>query len=230
MNMGLRLFPVVVIIGSMSAVDPANIVVGLVENDAAFEAKIRAELEKVQEVREIRSWHSAEIFWRDSRGRGIDLLFLDIKLPGMDGVELAGRIAERDPDTGIVMLSNLNSDHLIFQALRNGAIGYLLKSELGDIGETVRTILSGGATITPTIALRVLTSFRKSNPVLDGGLTDREKQILELMVSGKTIARVADTVGISVNTVNHHAKNIYRKLNVHNRTELARKAAEAGLL
>ena len=160
----------------------------------------------------------------------MDLLFLDIQLPGMDGVELAERISRRNQATGIVMLSNMNSDKLIFQALRNGAIGYLLKSELRDIADTVRVILAGGATITPTIALRVLSSFRKSNPVLEARLTNREKQILELMVSGKTISRVAETLDVSRNTVNHHAKSIYKKLNVHNRSELARKAAEAGIL
>ena len=97
------------------------------------------------------------------------LLLLDIKLSGMNGVELAGKITERDSETSIVMLTNLNSDDLIFQALRNGAIGYLLKSELRDIADTVSTVLNGGATITPTIALRVLTSFRQSNPVLGAG-------------------------------------------------------------
>ncbi len=205
--------------------------VGLVENDAAYVEKIQAALtEMPEEIASIQTWDSAESYWRDPAGRDLDLLLLDIKLGGMDGVELAGKITERDPDIRIVMLSNLNSDQLIFQALRNGAVGYLLKSELKDIGETVRTVLGGGATITPTIALRVLTSFRKSNTLIDAHLTDREKQILELMVNGKTIARVADILQCSVHTVNHHAKNIYKKLNVHNRSELAKKAAAAGLL
>ncbi|MCB1306538.1 MAG: response regulator transcription factor [Leptospiraceae bacterium] len=207
-----------------------QISVGVVENDESYIEKIRSMLSELSMVREVRCWTSAEEYWRDRNGQKLDVLLLDIKLPGMDGVELAGRVTVRNPDISIIMLSNLNSDNLIFQALRNGAIGYILKAELRDLGETLQTVLSGGATITPTIAFRVLTSFRKSNPILEARLTEREKQILELMVSGKTIARVADVLGVSVNTVNHHAKSIYRKLNVHNRTELARKAAAAGLL
>lgn len=210
--------------------DDGRIRVGLVENDADYQQKIKAALDGMPEIGEVYAWESAEAYWRDADGRELDLLLLDIKLSGMNGVELAGKVTERNPDTHIVMLSNLNSDDLIFQALRNGAIGYLLKSELGDIAETVRTVLAGGATITPTIALRVLSSFRKSNPVLGAGLTDREKQILELMVNGRTIPQVAEFLGCSHHTVTHHAKSIYRKLNVHNRSELARKAAAAGLL
>lgn len=204
--------------------------VGLVENDIEYQDRVRAGLSKLEEIAEIRSWESAEYFWRDEKGKGLDLLLLDIQLGGMDGVELAGLVSVRDPDTRIVMLSNMNSDRQIFQALRNGAIGYIWKSEMSDLQSAIKVILNGGAIITPTIAYRVLSSFKKSNSVLKADLTAKEKQVLELMVSGMTISRVADTLKVSVNTVNHHAKNIYRKLNVHNRSELARKAADAGLL
>lgn len=207
-----------------------RIKVGLVENEENYRDAIRAKLEKLPEIGKIYSWESGEAYWRDRKGRGVDLLFLDIRLPGTDGVTLAGRIALRDPEIAIVMLSNINSDNLIFQALRNGAVGYILKSELRDIGATVATVLSGGAIITPTIAFRVLNNFRKSNPVLEARLTPRETQILELMVKGKTIAQVADAIGSSPHTVHNQAKSIYKKLNVHNRMELAQKAAAAGML
>ena len=204
--------------------------VGVVEDDPVYRARIARELERVPEVERVLAWESAEAFWRDRRGRQVQVLFLDVQLGGMDGVELVGKIAQRRPQTAVVMLSNLNSDRVVFQALRNGATGYLLKTELKDIGETLRTILGGGATITPTIALRVLMTFRESNPVLEAGLTDREKQILQLLARGKTIARVSDILGCSYHTVHHHARSIYRKLDVHNRSELAGKAASAGLL
>ena len=204
--------------------------VGLVENDDEFVIRIQAELGDMPEIESIHVWETAEAFWRDPTARTLDLLLLDIRLPGMSGVDLAEKVTERDPNTNIVMISNLSSDDLIFQALRNGAIGYLLKSELEDVRATVRTVLGGGGTITPTVALRVLSSFRKSNPLAGAKLTDREKQVLELMVSGNTSAQVAEICGCSINTIHFHAKNIYRKLKVRNRTELTRKAAEAGLL
>lgn len=207
-----------------------KIEVGLVEDDEDFARGIADRLHELPEVAKVHTWPSAEAYWRDRKGRKLDLLFLDILLGAMNGVELAGRVADQYPEINIVMLSNLNSDAMVFQALRNGAIGYILKNDLEDIGETVRTILSGGATITPTIALRVLTSFRQSNPVAQARLTPREKQILELMVKGKTSRAVADILDCSLNTVLTHTKNIYKKLNVHNRMELARKAAAAGLL
>ena len=207
-----------------------RIKVGLVENDPVYVETIRERLDLVEAVGKVYCWESAEDYWRDKKGRRLDLLFLDIRLPGTDGVTLAGRITARDPDINIVMLSNLNSDNLIFQALRNGAVGYVLKSELKDIAGTIHTVQNGGAIITPTIAIRVLGSFRKANPVLEAALTPRETQILELMVKGKTIVQVADLLGSSPNTVQTQAKSIYRKLNVHNRMELARKAAAAGLL
>lgn len=205
--------------------------VGLVENDPDYLDRIRAALEELSEIAAVHAWPSAEAYWRDPAGKQLELLFLDIKLDGMNGVDLTAKITERSPEIAIVMLSNLNSDDMIFQALRNGAIGYLLKAELHDIAETVRTVLGGGATMTPTIALQVLTSFRQAAPVEElPGLTAREMEILQLMVKGKTSQKVAERLGCSVNTVNHHAKSIYRKLNVHNRSELARKAAAAGLL
>ena len=89
----------------------------------------------------------------------------------------------------------------------------------------MRTILGGGAIITPTIAVRVLGSFRKSNPIEDAGLTRRETEILEYMVKGKTLPQTAEHLGTSVHTVRSQAKSIYAKLNVHNRAQLARAAA-----
>lgn len=209
---------------------PSSVRVGLVEDDPEYRGRIAGELRSLPEVHDVLAWDSAEAFWRDRKAGSVDLLFLDIQLGGMGGVELVAKVTRRNPDTKIVMLSNLNSDKVTFQALRNGAIGYLLKTELGELGTTVRTILAGGASITPTIALRVLMSFRDSNPVLAAGLTDREKQVLELMATGKTIARVAEILNCSYHTVHQHARTIYRKLDVHNRSQLALKAKAAGLL
>ncbi len=205
-------------------------IVGIVEDDLVYQKKIQAELSSMSEIGDIRTWSSAEEFWRDEKRKGIDLLLLDIKLGGMNGVDLAERLSERDPGIRIVMLTNLNSDQNIFQALRNGAIGFILKSELSDIRAIVTTVMNGGGIITPSIAYRVLGSFKKTNPVMGANLTDREKQILDLMVSGKTISKVADTLKVSINTVNHHAKNIYKKLNVHNRSQLAKKVMSSEIL
>ena len=202
---------------------------GIVENNAAYAQEIRGRLEQLPEIESVSIWSSAEDFLRDWRDEGPNLLLLDLQLGRMDGVELARIVSERAPHVNVIMLSNVNTEASVFEALRNGACGYIWKEDLHDIGESVRTILAGGAIITPTIAVRVLSSFRKANPLADAGLTPRERQTLELMVQGHTNARVAESLGCSRGTLNTHARNIYRKLNVHSRIELASKARAAGL-
>ncbi len=207
-----------------------DIQVGIVENDENFRQQILKTLESIPEVGGVFHWESAESFWTDDKGRNLDILFLDIMLTGMNGVELAGRISERDPDINKIMLTNMNSDELIYESLRNGAIGYILKSELKDIADIIDTVLKGGAIITPTIAFRVLNTFKQKDNSSLGKLTPKERQILDEMVKGKTIGRVAEFLSVSKYTVQHHVKNIYKKLNVHNRAELVRKASDIGLL
>lgn len=207
-----------------------KIKIGIVENDENYKIQILKVLESVPGVEEILHWESAESFWQDTKGRTLDIIFLDILLPGMSGVDLAGKLSERDPSINKIMLSNMNSDELIYNSLRYGAIGYILKSELKDIIEVIDTVLRGGAIITPTIAFRVLNSFKLKKVANGVKLTKKEKEILDHMVTGKTINRVAEFLGVSKYTIQHHVKNIYKKLNVHNRAELVKKATDIGLL
>ncbi|MCC6276055.1 MAG: response regulator transcription factor, partial [Leptospiraceae bacterium] len=98
-------------------------------------------------------------------------------------------------------------------------------SELGTLETIIQTVIEGGAVITPTIALRVFSSFRKDkSKVLE--MTDREKQVLELLVRGKSVVSVAVFLDLSVHTVQGYVKAIYKKLNVHNRAELTQKASQ----
>ncbi|MBM9578556.1 response regulator transcription factor [Leptospira sp. 201903070] len=207
-----------------------NIKIGIVENDENYKNQILKILESVPNVKEIFHWDSAEAYWNDEKGRTLDIIFLDILLPGITGVDLAAKLSERDPAISKIMLSNMNSDELIYNSLRYGAIGYILKSELKDILEVIDTVLQGGAIITPTIAFRVLNSFKLKKTVDGVKLTKKEKEILDHMVTGKTINRVAEFLGVSKYTIQHHVKNIYKKLNVHNRAELVKKASDFGLL
>ena len=206
-----------------------NLKVGIVENDDIFASQTVKLLETIPKIAEIYRWESAEIFWRDELSQVLHIVFLDIMLPGMNGVELAGMISKRNPEIQKIMLSNMNSDELIFQSLRNGSIGYILKSELKDIGGVIETVLNGGAIITPTIAFRVLDSFKQQNIAPEIQMTEKEKQILDQMVRGKTISRVAEFLGVSQSAVQFHVKNIYKKLNVHNRAEMVKKAGDIGL-
>lgn len=205
-------------------------VIGIVENDEVFRTEVVRRLDPIDLVRApVRAWNSAELFLRDSGREQIDLLFVDIMLPGISGIELARMLHVSNPSIRIVMLTNLNSDEMIFESIKNGALGYVLKSELGDLEQALGVVLGGGALITPTIALRVFSNFRKS-PKGAPELSDRERQVLELMVRGKTVRSVADFLCLSPHTIHDHVKRIYKKLEVHSRSELILRAQELSLM
>lgn len=208
-----------------------NLTVGLVEDNVGFQSHFTDLLisTPVLAGAKISSWTSAEAFWRDTNGPALNLLFLDIMLPNMSGVDLVGHLSRRDPNIAIVMLTNVNSDDLIFRALRHGAVGYVLKSEMNDIAMILETVLNGGAIITPTIAFRVLKSFKVFESTYnESPLTSRERELLDHLICGRKVARVAEILQISGFTVRAHVKNIYRKLNVHNRAELVNQATIPG--
>ena len=203
--------------------------VGVVENDPEYRSFLLAELKSSGIASRVQHWSSAEQFLRDEDRQSLDLLILDIDLSGISGVQLSGILALKQPELPILILSNLTSDEAIFEAIKNGVKGYLLKSELPDVQNAIRIVINGGAMITPTIALRVMASFQKG-PSAGPDLTDRERQILELMVRGKTIKAVAEFLLLSPHTVHDYVKRIYKKLEVHNRAELVRKVQDLQLI
>ncbi|PJE00281.1 MAG: DNA-binding response regulator [Leptospira sp.] len=210
--------------------DTKKIRVGIVENDEFFMEEVKDTLAKIEYVSEVLSWNSAEVFLRDPKYKTLDILFLDIMLPGMNGIEVVRYLTEKAELTKVVMLTNMNSDEMIFNSIKNGALGYLLKSELGEMNHIIDVILKGGAMITPTIALRVFSNFRRNIDKPQIYLTDREKQILELLVKGKTAVSLAKFLDLSEHTIHGYVKSIYRKLQVHNRSELAQKVQEYSIL
>ena len=204
--------------------------IGLVENEDQFRNHIKSILKKINKVDRILDWPSAEHYWRDEKGKSLDLIFLDVKLAYMDGVELAKQIKSRSPEIRIAMLTNMATDEKIFGALKAGAMGYILKSEIQSLPETVDHLMNNRAIITPTIAFHVMRSFHEQPPApaKDTGLTSRENQVLELLTSGLSIKKAADRMGISENTLRVHVHRIYKKLNVRSQLEMAHKARELG--
>ena len=204
--------------------------IGIIENDEEFREEVKRRLDALEVVRTpVRAWASAETFLREKPAPGLDVLFIDVMLGGMTGIELLKTLKQRGSAVKPVMLTNMNSDELIFEAIKNGVLGYILKSELDDLERVVHTVLGGGAMITPTIALRVFASFQTETPETPH-LTDRERQVLELMVRGKTVRAVAEFLDLSKHTVHGYVKQIYKKLEVHNRGELILKAQELSLM
>jgi DNA-binding NarL/FixJ family response regulator len=156
-----------------------------------------------------------------------NIVLSDIGLPGMDGIEGIRILKERHPDLLILMLTVYDDDERIFDAMCAGASGYLLKkTPPAKLLESLKEAVGGGAPMSPEVARRVITLFREIRPPdrADYQLTPHETRLLKLFVEGHIYKTAAVELGVSVNTVNFHVRNIYEKLQVHTRSEAVAKA------
>lgn len=155
-----------------------------------------------------------------------DVVLLDIQLPGMSGVECAGRLKSLLPAVNLVMLTAYDDSDLIFRALENGAGGYLLKrTPPAELLRAIEDVMQGGAPMSSHIARMVVQSFQRrgTSPSPAENLTARENDVLRLVAKGMVNKEIADELGVSLETVRGHLKNIYTKLHVRSRTEAAMK-------
>ncbi|MCL4271307.1 MAG: response regulator transcription factor [Anaerolineales bacterium] len=166
-----------------------------------------------------------------------DLILMDVQMPGMDGIEAVKQIKQVLPETIIVMLTVRGDDDMLFEALKNGAQGYLLKEIRSQaLLEMLRGALRGEAAISPNLAGRVLSEFRRLSKggvhekEDDSGLTEREQQVLVQASNGATDKEIAAALNISLNTVKTHIRNILSKLHVRTRREATRAAKAKGIL
>ncbi len=203
--------------------------IGIVENDSAFRDNLLLGLRKILPDAEIQWWQSAENLLKIDIEQVPEILLLDVMLPGMSGIDLTRELTRNGYGGKIVILTSMNSDSLIFEAIENGAVGYVLKSDRRELKSIIETVIAGGAILTPTIALRVMTTLKERRASSPGfGLSDRLQQVLDLMVAGKTVPQVAKALRLSPQTIHGYVKDIYKKLNVHNRAELVGRVKNFG--
>jgi NarL family two-component system response regulator LiaR len=160
-----------------------------------------------------------------------DVVLMDMVLPDKDGAECTRTIRERHPDTQVLALTSFQEEDLIERALQAGAIGFLLKSVTADdLAEAIRAAHAGRSTLAPeaTEVLIQATRERASQP--DYGLTEREREVLALMVEGLSNAEIAERLMISVATVKFHVSGVLSKLGVGSRTEAVSLAWQQDLL
>ncbi|MBI3395618.1 MAG: response regulator transcription factor [Spirochaetia bacterium] len=208
----------------------ASALLVFIDDDARFRERV-ADHFKGNGLFSILTFSSAETFWHTLPELKPAVAFIDIQMPGMTGIELVGLLAEVRPEIHRVMLTNLDSEDAVFQALRNGAGGYVRKSEMDDFAAAASVMMNGGSILTPTVAVRVVQSFRTAANLQERSkLTVRERQLLDLMVQGMTLNKAAVSLGVSLNTARTHIKSVYRKLEVHDKSALFRKARDMGLL
>ncbi len=162
-----------------------------------------------------------------------DVVLMDIQMPEVDGIEGVRIIKEYFPDVHIIMQTVFEDDEKIFDAMRFGASGYILKkTDPQLIISAIEDVLKGGSPMTPSIATRVLHFFRKQqNSRPDQyGLSERESEILQLLVEGLSYKLIAERIFISYHTVNSHIKKIYDKLQVHSVSEAVSKAIRNNII
>jgi len=162
-----------------------------------------------------------------------DVVLMDLRMPDLDGIEATRQIKHSDPAPAIVVLTMFQDDDSVFAAMRAGARGYLLKgADQDEIVRAIRAVAKGEAIFGPEIATRVINHFAQgteSTIAAFPALTEREREVLEMIAAGKGNATIAHQLMISLKTVRNHVSNIFTKLQVSDRSAAIVKARKAGL-
>lgn len=220
----------------MTSPDSDNIQVWLVEDNAIFATSLQRVINGLQGMLCQGVFTNVEAaFKRLDLAPPPDVILLDVQLPGLDGITALKIFREKAPDSRVVILTVFDDAEKIFRAVCAGAAGYVLKSSGMDrIGDAIRQVDGGGATMTPAVARKVLEAFSRLNPPTEAGLdydlTDREQEILRLLADGLPKKEIAARLEISAHTVSTHMRRVYGKLHVSTNTGAVAKALREGLI
>ncbi|WP_370480000.1 response regulator [Tamlana flava] len=181
--------------------------------------------------------NGSELLEKLEADHNVDVILMDIEMPVMGGIEATEEVKQKYPHIKIIMLTVFDNDENIFNAIKAGADGYLLKEvNAKDLHTGILETLNGGAAMNPSIALKTLKLLRNpleiedTNEKDDVKLTTREVEVLEQLSKGLSYNLIADNLILSVGTVRKHIENIYKKLQVHNKLEAVQKAKKNNLI
>lgn len=181
--------------------------------------------------------NGSQLISKLDENHNIDLILMDIEMPVLNGIEATEKVKQKYPHIKIIMLTVFDNDENIFNAIKAGADGYLLKEvNAKDLCNGIIETLNGGAAMNPSIAMKTLKLLR--NPIEidndeaqeDIKLTNREVEVLEQLSKGLSYSLIADNLILSTGTVRKHIENIYKKLQVHNKLEAVQKAKKNNLI
>jgi DNA-binding NarL/FixJ family response regulator len=205
----------------------------VVDDHPAFRRGLQLMLVDTGDVQIVGEADTGERALEQAAALGPDVILMDLRMPGLDGIEATRRLSRSGLQAAVVVLTMFEDDDSVFAAMRAGARGYLLKgAEQDEIVRAIRAAAAGEAIFGPAIAQRVIAHFAGgAGPVAAAfpALTEREREVLELVAAGKGNAAIAHDLMISLKTVRNHVSNIFTKLQVSDRSQAIVKARDAGL-
>lgn len=171
----------------------------------------------------------------DQGARPVDLALVDLGLPDMSGVDLIEKIHEIWPEVPIVVISVFTNSEKVLNAIRAGAIGYLVKSDPDAIAKGIEQVLAGEFPISPLVARHLIDIVSQSpNPdkesAVDSPLSPQEQRLLQHIANGLSYAEAAEAMNLTLSTIQTYSRNLFRKLDVHSKTQALVKARDAGIL
>jgi len=208
----------------------------IVDDHIIFHEGLKEILEKVPDLDVVGSAGTGAEAVSQAETLVPDVILMDINMPDMNGIEATQKILKNHPDIRIIMLTMLEDDDSLFAAMRAGARGYILKgADKTAVINTIRSAADGEALFGPAIASRLTKFFQNIEGVTNQGvvpfpeLTDRERELLELVASGKSNQEISHQLHITSKTVSNHVSSIFNKLKVGDRAQAIVKARQAGL-
>lgn len=200
--------------------------VAIVEDTAGLAAALRRVVESTPDTQCVGVWRTGEEALVKAPAFQPEVILMDIHLPGISGIETTARLKQEMPALHVIMVTVYRDHDKIFDALKAGACGYLLKrSTPEEVRQAIVEVRTGGAPMTAEIARRVVEAFHRPAPEQEetAQLSHRETEILEWLTKGLGNKEIADRLGLSTETIRVHLRRIYHKLHVHSRTEAALK-------
>lgn len=207
----------------------------IVEDSSTIREGLKLLIEGTDGYSCVAAFSNCEDLLENVKDLNIDVILMDIDLPGISGIEGIKKIKEINSDILILILTVYDENEMIFEALCAGAAGYLVKkTPPAKLLEAIKDAYEGGAPMTSNIARKVVDFFQKTKPmqkeIEDFALTKREKEVLSGLVEGSSYKAIADKLNISTETVRFHFRNIYKKLHVHSQSEAIVKAIKEGIV
>jgi DNA-binding NarL/FixJ family response regulator len=203
--------------------------VAIVEDNNTIREGLAALINGTEGYKCIGAFGDVESFLPKISSLPINVVLMDIGLPGMNGIEGTKSAVIKNPNLSILMLTVYEESEFVFDALCAGACGYLVKkTPPARLLEAIKDANDGGSPMSSIIARQVITAFKESKSIThetqNYDLSDREISVLNLLSDGSNYQEIAETLFISVDTVRHHIRNIYKKLHVHSQSEAVAKA------